>query len=46
MLALKLAVQDKDYHAVRNQVIKSANQTKSDIHNMSITKEYPEKIEW
>lgn len=45
-LALKLAVQDKDYHAVRNQVIKSANPTKSDIHDMSITKEYPEKIEW
>lgn len=46
MIALKLAVQDKDYLAVRDQVIQSANKTKSDIHDMSITKEYPEEIEW
>ena len=46
MIALKLAVQDKDYHAFRNQVLKSANETKSDIHDLSITKEYPEEIEW
>jgi hypothetical protein len=46
MIALQLAIQDKDYHAFRNQVLKSANETKSDIHDLSITKEYPEEIEW
>ena len=45
-IALKLAVQDKEYEAFRNQVISSANVTKSDIHDMSITKKYPEEIEW
>jgi hypothetical protein len=45
-IALKLAVQDKEYEAFRNQVIHSANKTKSDIHDMSITKKYPEEIEW
>ena len=46
MIALKLAIQDKDYHAFRDQVLKSANETKSDIHDLSITKEYPKEIEW
>jgi hypothetical protein len=46
MIALKLAVQDNDYHVFRNQVLKSANETKSDIHDLSITKDYPEEIEW
>lgn len=46
MMALKLAVQDKDYQAFRNQVVQSANKTKSDIHDMSINKKYPEEIEW
>ncbi|WP_019412845.1 hypothetical protein [Paenisporosarcina sp. TG20] len=45
MIALKLAVQDKDYQEVRDQIIKSANTTKSDIHKMLMTKEYPE-IKW
>jgi plasmid replication initiation protein len=46
MIALKLAIQDKDYHVFRNQVLKSANETKSDIHDLSITKDYPKVIEW
>jgi len=45
-IALKLAVQDKDYLAFRNQVLQSANKTKSDIHDLSLTKKYPEEIEW
>lgn len=45
-IALKLAVQDKEYEAFRNQVILSANKTKSDIHDMSITQKYPVEIEW
>lgn len=45
-IALKLAVQDQEYETFRNQVIQSANRTKSDIHDMSITKKYPEEIEW
>lgn len=44
--ALKLAIQDKDYHMMRDQVIKSANDSKSAIHDMLITKKYPEEIEW
>jgi hypothetical protein len=46
MIALTLAIQDKDYHVFRNQVLKSANETKSDIHDLSITKDYPKVIEW
>lgn len=46
MIALKLAIQDKDYLAFRNQVVQSANRTKSEIHDMSISKKYPEEIEW
>jgi hypothetical protein len=46
MIALKLAIQDKDYHVFQNQVLKSANETKSDIHDLSITKDYPKEIEW
>lgn len=44
--ALKLAVQDNEYEAFRNQVIKSANVTKSTIHDLALTAEYPEDIEW
>ena len=46
MIALKLAIPDKDYHAFRNQVLKTANETKSEIHDLSITKDYPKEIEW
>ena len=46
MIALKLAIQDKDYIAFKNQVLNSANKTKSDIHDISLTKKYPEEIEW
>ena len=46
MIALKPAIQDKGYYVFRTQVLKSANETKSDIHDLSITKEYPEEIEW
>ena len=45
-IALKLAIQDKDYAAFRDQVLMSANKTKSDIHDMAITKKYPEDFEW
>lgn len=45
-IALKLATPDKDYQVIREQVIKSANLSKSDIHNMSYKKEYPKDIEW
>lgn len=41
MIALKLAIQDKDYRLFRNQVLRSANETKSDIHDLSITKDNP-----
>jgi hypothetical protein len=44
--ALKLSVQDNEYIAFRNQVIKSANVTKSTIHDLALTAEYPEDIEW
>lgn len=46
MIALKLAIQDNDYLTFRDQVIKTANETKSDIHDLSITKDYPKEIEW
>lgn len=46
MIAIKLAVKDTDYVAFRDQVLLSANKTKSDIHDLSLTKEYPEEIEW
>ena len=45
-IALKLAVQDKDYMSFKNQVITNANKTKSDIHELPITKKYPEEFEW
>ncbi|PUB11415.1 hypothetical protein [Paenisporosarcina sp. OV554] len=46
MIALTLAIQDKVYYLFRNQVLKSANETKSDIHDLSITKDNPKEIEW
>lgn len=46
MIAIKLAVQDTDYIAFRDQVLQSANKTKSDIHDLLLTNEYPEEIEW
>jgi hypothetical protein len=46
MIALKLAVQDTDYTDFRDQVLSSANKTKSDIHDLSITAKYPKVIEW
>ena len=46
MIALKPAIQDKGYYVFRNQVLRSANETKSDIHDLSITKDYPEEIKW
>lgn len=45
-IALKLAVPDKDYFSFKEQVIANANKTKSDIHDIPITKKYPEEIEW
>ena len=44
--ALKLAVQDNEYEAFRNQVIKSASVSKSSIHDLALTVPYPKNIEW
>ncbi|WP_033541864.1 DUF6904 family protein [Planococcus sp. CAU13] len=45
-IALKLAVQDKEYQAFRQQVLAAANPAKKPIHEIEISAEYPEVIEW
>lgn len=44
-IALKLAVQDKDYQAFRQQVM-TATTGKKRIHEIDISAEYPEEIDW
>ena len=45
-IALKLAVQDKDYQAFRQQVVATATPGKKRIHEINISAEYPEDFEW
>ena len=45
-LVLKLAVQDKDYQAFRQQVMSAATPGKKQIHEIDISAEYPEDFEW
>lgn len=45
-IALKLAVQDKDYQAFRQQVLGAATPSKKLIHEIEISAEYPEDFEW
>ncbi|KAA0959076.1 hypothetical protein FQ085_04985 [Planococcus sp. ANT_H30] len=45
-IAMKIAVQDQDYTAFRNQVIAAATPYKKPIHEIDIKAEYPEKFEW
>lgn len=45
-IAMKLAVQDKEYQAFRQQVLAAANPAKKPIHEIEIAAEYPEDFEW
>ncbi|MDN7245063.1 DUF6904 family protein [Planococcus sp. 1R117A] len=46
VIALKIAMQDKDYVAFRNQVLAAATPNKVPIHEIRLQTEYPEEIEW
>lgn len=46
LIALKIAAQDKDYMAFRNQVLAVANPEKRPIHEIRLQADYPEDIEW
>lgn len=45
-IAMKLAVQDKEYQAFRKQVLSAAVPAKKHIHEIEISAEYPEDFEW
>lgn len=45
-IAMKLAVQDQDYTAFRNQVLAAATPHKKPIHEIAVQAEYPEDFEW
>lgn len=45
-IAVKLAVQDKDYLAFRKQILAAATPVKKPIHEIQLKAEYPENIEW
>lgn len=45
-VAMKLAVQDQDYAAFRNQVLAAASPAKKPIHEIGIQSKYPEDIKW
>lgn len=45
-IALKLAVQDKEYQAFHQQVLTAAAPAKKQIHEIEISSEYPEDFEW
>lgn len=45
-VAVKIAVQDNDYQAFRQQVLAAANPAKKSIHEIQFKAEYPEEIDW
>src|SRR5690606_9685754 len=45
-IAMKLAVQDKEYQTFHQQVIAAATPGKKQIHEIEVAAEYPEDIEW
>lgn len=45
-IAIKLAVQDKEYQAFRQQVLAAAAPGKRQIHEIEVSAEYPEDFEW
>lgn len=45
-IAMKLATQDQDYTAFRNQVLAAATPHKKPIHEIAVQAEYPEDFEW
>lgn len=45
-VAMKIAVQDKDYTAFRQQVLAAANPTKKGIHEIYFKADYPDEIDW
>ncbi|UJF26522.1 DUF6904 family protein [Planococcus sp. 107-1] len=46
LIAMKIAAQDKDYAAFRNQVLAASNPEKRPIHEVRLQAEYPEEIVW
>lgn len=45
-VAVKIAVQDNDYQAFRQQVLAAANPAKKAIHEIHFKAEYPQEIDW
>ncbi|MFD1030048.1 DUF6904 family protein [Metaplanococcus flavidus] len=45
-IAMKLAVQDKDYQAFRQQVLAAATPGKKQIHEIEVSAKYPEDFDW
>lgn len=45
-IAVKVARQDKDYQAFRGEVLRAANPGKKSIHEIRVSREYPEDINW
>lgn len=45
-VAVKIAVQDNDYQAFRQQVLAAATPAKKAIHEIQFKAEYPEEIDW
>lgn len=45
-VAVKIAIQDNDYQAFRQQVLTAATPAKKAIHEIQFKAEYPEQIDW
>ncbi|WP_416145480.1 DUF6904 family protein [Planococcus koreensis] len=45
-VAMKIATQDSDYNAFRQQVLAAATPSKKAIHEIQFKADYPEKIDW
>ena len=45
-VAVKIAMQDNDYQAFRQQVLAAATPAKKAIHEIHFNAEYPEQIDW